>query len=193
VSTLLSAKLGGTRDLRTDELVSTVIHLLFAGQETNARVLGSLMWLVLSERERWLDLVAHPELALEAFEEALRMEPPVTFHARRTIEPVEIGGVAIPAGATVHLVFASANHDDAAFANPEEFDPRRENVTRHLGFGRGIHFCVGAPIARLESRIAVERLVERLPTLRLRPGETARHEPHVMLRGLESLYLEWDP
>ena len=193
VTTLLSAKLGGARDLRTDEIVSTVIHLLFAGQETNARVLGSLMWLVLSERERWLDLVAHTELALEAFEEALRMEPPVTFHARRTIEPVEIGGIVIPSGATVHLVFASANHDETAFDDPERFDPRRANVTRHLGFGRGVHFCVGAPLARLESRVAIERLSRRLPTLRLKPGETARHEAHVMLRGLESLYLEWDP
>jgi cytochrome P450 len=192
LTTLLSAELSGERPLTTGELVSSVIHLLFAGTETTARMLAMAMWHLLDPRENWQQLCADPTLAAKAVEEALRMEPPVIYHLRRTKEAVRFGDVEIPAGQPVHLLFASANRDDAVFPHPAVFDPRRDAITRHLGFGRGPHFCVGAPIGRLEGRVALEVLIQRLPTARLPAGHVPSVEEHVMLRGLETLLVEWD-
>lgn len=193
LSTIMGAKLAGERPLTDAELVSTIIHLLFAGQETNARVLGSAMAILLEDRSRWLALVADPSLASSVFEEALRMEPPVTYHLRTPKVPVAIAGVTIPAGEPVQLLFASGNHDETTFDRPDAYEPRRPGITRHLGFGRGVHFCVGAPIARLESRVALSTLARRLPGLELVPGQRIEREPHIMLRGIEALFVRWDP
>ena len=190
---LLDARLDDARPLDTEELVSSVLHLLFAGTETTARLLGSMMVLLLSDRGRWQAFVGDPAQAGAVMEEALRLEPPVIYHQRTAKADVELGGLTIPAGATVQLVFASGNHDPAAFPDPEAFDTGRAGLSRHLGFGRGPLFCVGAPIARLEVRVALETLARRASGLRLVPGDVPRHEPHVMLRGLERLDLEFDP
>jgi cytochrome P450 len=192
LTTLLSAELGGQRVLTTEELVSSVIHLLFAGTETTARMLAMAMWHLLNPRENWEELRVDPTLTPRAVEEALRMEPPVIYHLRRTKEAVRFGDVEIPAGQPVHLLFASANRDDGVFPHAAVFDLHRDGITRHLGFGRGPHFCVGAPIGRLEGRVALEVLLERLPTARLQTGHVPNVEEHVMLRGLESLLIEWD-
>ena len=192
LTTLLSAELGGKRPLTTEELVSSVIHLLFAGTETTARMLSSALWHLLDPRETWEELRRDPALAANAVEEALRMEPPVIYHLRQTREAVRFGDVEIPAGQPVHLLFASANRDAAAFHDAEDFDVHREGITRHLGFGRGPHFCVGAPIGRLEGRVALEVLLQRLPSVRLQTGYEPEPEEHLMLRGLERLPIEWD-
>jgi cytochrome P450 len=193
LGTLIAARLDDGRGLTTEELVSMITHFLFAGQETTARLLGTLMLRLLSVHERWERLVADPSLANAVSEEGLRLEPPVIYHHRATLEPVTLSGVEIPAGATLHLLFASANHDETAFADPEAFDPGREGLSRHLGFGRGVHFCVGAPVARLEMRIALQTLARRLPDLELVPGSDPQPEDHVMLRGLQRLDVCWDP
>jgi cytochrome P450 len=104
----------------------------------------------------------------------------------------ELGGQAIAEGDMVMVVFASANHDADHFAHPETFDLHRRNATRHLGFGHGIHSCVGAPLARLEARVALEVLAERLPTLRLAPGQQLRHVPTFVVHGFEQLQVEWE-
>jgi cytochrome P450 len=192
LTTLLQASLGGQRPLTTEELVSNVIHLLFAGTETTARMLTSATWHLLAESGSWARIATDPTLAGNAVEEALRLEPPVIYHSRMTREPVTLGGVTIPAGATVHLLFASANRDGATFVHPETFDLDRDNLSRHLGFGRGPHFCVGAPVGRLEGKVALATLVRRLPTARLADGYEPVPEDHLMLRGLERLPLEWD-
>jgi cytochrome P450 len=193
LTTLLSAELGGERPLTTEELVSSVIHLLFAGTETTARMLGSALWHLLDPRDTWEALRQDPALAANAVEEALRMEPPVIYHLRRTREAVRFDDVEIPADQPVHLLFASANRDGDAFHHPGEFDVHREGITRHLGFGRGPHFCVGAPVGRLEGRVALEVLIRRLPSIRLQAGYRAEPEEHLMLRGLKRLPIEWDP
>lgn len=192
LTTLLSAELSGERPLTTEELVSNVIHLLFAGTETTARMLTSAMWHLLDPREAWEELRRDPALATNAVEEALRLEPPVIYHLRQTKEAVRFGEVEIPAGQPVHLLFASANRDDTAFHHPETFDVHRDGITRHLGFGRGPHFCVGAPVGRLEGRVALEVLLWRLPSIRLESGFVAVPEDHLMLRGLERLPIEWE-
>jgi cytochrome P450 len=192
VSVLVETPLAGERPLTTDELVSTVIHLLFAGQETTTRLLASMLQLLLSERALWERLLAAPELAVNAVEESLRLEPPVTYHLRQAKRPVTVGGTDLDPGAAVHLVFREANRDPGVFADPNRFDLERENASRHLGLGRGIHFCVGAPIGRLEAKVAIEVLTERVPTLRLVPGTSPEREQHAMLSGLASLPVEWD-
>lgn len=192
VSVLVQTPLAGERPLTTDELVSTVIHLLFAGQETTTRLIASMLLLLLSERHLWERLIAEPELAPNAVEEALRLDPPVTYHLRQAKLPVTVGGTALEPGAAVHLVFAAANRDPAMFPEPAVLDLDRENASRHLGLGRGIHFCVGAPIGRLEAKVAIEVLTERVPTIRLAPGTTPERENHAMLSGLASLPVEWD-
>jgi cytochrome P450 len=90
------------------------------------------------------------------------------------------------------VLFSSANHDAAMFAEPEAFNPHRENVGRHLGFGGGIHYCIGAPLARLEMRIALETLSARLPSLRLASGHQTIYKPSLTIRSLAQLMVEWD-
>jgi cytochrome P450 len=186
---LVASRLDDGRELATAELVSMVIHLLFAGQETTVMLLGSLMWLLMKNPDQWEKLCARPQLATSALEEALRLEPPVTYHLRRTTEAVRLAGVDVPAGADVRVVFATANLDDQVFSDPTRFDIERSDVGRHLSFGRGIHFCVGAPLARLEARIVFEELAARLPGLKPASGNEAAYSPHRMLHGLSDLRL----
>jgi cytochrome P450 len=110
------------------------------------------------------------------------------------VTDTELGGVPIPAGAIVLVVFASGNRDDSHFSDPEAFDITRERVKHHLAFGHGIHLCLGAPLARVEGRIAFDRLFARLPNLRFSPkNDFAPMGPTVIFRGLEKLSLEFDP
>jgi cytochrome P450 len=192
VSVLAGTQLGGERPLTPEELVSTVIHLLFAGQETTTRLIASMLNLLLGERALWERLVADPALAPTAVEESLRLDPPVTYHMRQAKADVTVGGTRMRPGDAVHLVFAAANRDPAVFPDPGRFDLDRANASRHLGLGRGIHFCVGAPIGRLEAKVALEVLTDRVPTLRADPARQPEREEHVMLSGLASLPLEWD-
>ena len=190
ITELVTARLPGGRSIPVEEAISWIIHLLFAGHETNARSLASTVHLMLDERELWERIVVDESLIPGTVEEGLRMEPPVTYHTRTAVTDVEIGGAHVPRGSVVHLVFAAANYDADLFEAPTTFDPSRPNRSRHLGFGGGIHHCVGAPVARLESRVALEQLARRLPTLRLQSLQPAR-EVHVMLRGLLQLPVEW--
>ncbi len=192
VSVLVETPLGGERPLTRDELVSTVIHLLFAGQETTTRLLASMVNLLLADRPLWERVIAEPAVIPTAIEESLRLAPPVTYHMRQAKAPVSLGGADLEPGDAVHLVFASANRDESVFPEPDVLDLDRGNASRHLGLGRGIHFCVGAPIGRLEAKVALEVLTERVPTLRLIPDRPPEHESHAMLGGLATLPVAWD-
>ena len=191
ISLMLQEELPEGRPVSTEEAISTVIHLLFAGHETNARLLGTLMHQLLSVDGRWERLVNDTSLIASTVEEGLRLGPPVTYHSRTTLTKVAIDGVAIPGGSEVHLVFAAANRDPHQFPEPDAFSFERSNVRQHLGFGLGIHYCVGAPVARLESQVALETLASRMPNLRLREDFVPTHEPHAMLHGLTELLVEW--
>jgi cytochrome P450 len=188
---LTETRLEDGRELTTEELVSTIVHLLFAGQETTTRLIASMLNLLLGERELWERLLVDRELIPTAIEESLRLQPPVAFHLRESKGETEVGDARLGAGDAVALVFAAANRDPEVFDEPDHLDLERENANRHLGLGRGIHFCVGAPIGRLEARVALEILAERMPSLRL-GEEGARPESHAMLSGLATLPVEWD-
>ena len=119
-----------------------------------------------------------------------RAHPSCSF--RTALEEVEFGGVTIPKGAHIRIVYASANRDEARFHEPERFDIRRPDVKKHLAFGQGLHFCVGAPLARLEARLAIEALLRCLPGLRLVPGQKPGFLRSVTVRRHESLEVAWD-
>ena len=189
---LLNARVAGTEPLTRGEQLSILQQLLVAGNETTTNLIANMVVLLLERPEIWATLVAHPERAPAAVEEALRMEAPVQGLFRSTTREVELGGVRLPAGAHLQLLYAAGNRDAAEFADPGRFDLARPNVSSHLAFSGGAHFCLGASLARLEGRIALETLTARLPTLRLVPGEPLHRAPHFFLRGFEHLHVSWE-
>ncbi len=180
--------------LTEDELISMVFLLLVAGHETTVNLIGNGMYLLLTQRERWEQLCADPGLLPTAIEEFLRYEAPVeTATFRFTTEPVELGGATIPAHALVLVGLLSANRDAGRF--PEADLLRLDRAQNpHLAFGHGIHYCLGAPLARLEARTAFAGLTARFPSLRLAvsPDELA-WRPGLLLRGLFTLPVRLGP
>ena len=167
-------------------------ELLFAGHETTTGLIGNALRRLLTERHAWEEICRDPSLIPNAIEEVLRFDSSVIAWRRKTTEPVEIGGVRVPAGANLLLLLGSANRDPAVFEDPERFDIHRHNAKEHLSLGFGAHYCLGAPLARLEARIVLEELSIRLPSLRLVPGQTLRFQPNTTFRGPLSLLVEWD-
>ena len=190
---LVNARLEGVSPLTMPELLSVLQQLLVAGNETTTNLIGNMMMLVLQNPDQLQALRGDLSLAGNAVEEALRMEAPVQGLFRTTTVDAELGGVTIPQGSHLQLLYASGNRDESEYPDPDRFDVRRPNARTHLSFGGGIHFCIGAPLARLEARIALETLLRRLPNLRLKAGQSFERVPHFFLRGFEHLYLEWDP
>ncbi len=174
-----------------DELVVQMVNLFVAGHETTTHMLGNAIHLLLSEPSRWQAVVADPSLIPAAVEETLRADSSVPTFIRTATADTELAGKSIPEGDNVLVVFASANHDAEHFANPESFDLHRTGKVGHMGFGHGIHSCVGAPLARLEGRVVLEALASRLPKLRLVPDQQLRRLPQLIFRGFETLDVAW--
>ncbi|GAA1258141.1 cytochrome P450 [Kitasatospora nipponensis] len=174
--------------LSEDELTSLAFLILLAGYENTVHAIGNAVLALLERPDQLAALRAEPELVAGAVEEFLRHDGPAPTAIRRfPREDVEIGGVRVPAGETVLLALASANRDPGQFTDPDELDVRRrENA--HLALGHGIHYCLGAPLARLETEIALGALLRRLPGLALDlPREQLRHRPTLRSRGLLEL------
>jgi cytochrome P450 len=182
----------GEADLSIPELVELLLNLVFAGHETTASLLGTSLRHLLTEGHYWRAIQEDPQLIRSVVEEAIRFDGPSIGFFRIVAKSIEFNGVMLPSGARVFVLFSSANHDAAMFAEPEAFNPHRENVGRHLGFGGGIHYCIGAPLARLEMRIALETLSARLPSLRLAPNHQTIYKPSLTIRSLAQLMVEWD-
>jgi cytochrome P450 len=174
-----------------DEAVANVLTLQIAGTETTATNLTHTVMLLQEDRARWNAVAADPSLIPNAFEETLRFFPPLRAQPRRVTHDTELSGVKIPAGARLLWMITSANRDEEVFDHPDDFDLYRKNNRDHLTFGSFAHFCIGAPLARLESTIALECLVERLPDLRIRPGQTVEYPPNPMFNRPLSLRVEW--
>jgi cytochrome P450 len=191
-SDLLLARDGDLPALNHQEVTTIVYALLFAGHETTTGLIGNAMRRLLTERPAWGEICGNPALIPNAIEEVLRFDSSVIAWRRRTTQAVEIGGVPVPAEANLLLLLGSANRDSAVFEDPERFDIHRQNAREHLSFGHGAHFCLGAPLARLEARVVLEELSARLPSLRLVPGQTLRFQPNTTFRGPLSLLVEWD-
>jgi cytochrome P450 len=138
------------------------------------------------------EMCGDPARIPNAIEEVLRFDSSVIAWRRQTTQAVEIGGVPVPADANLLLLLGSANRDPAVFEDPDHFDIHRQNAKEHLSLGSGVHFCLGAPLARLEARVVLEELSARLPSLRLVPGQTLRFQPNTTFRGPLALLVEWD-
>ena len=139
----------------------------------------------------WQALCDEPQLIPQALEEMMRYDPSVCAWRRLTTAPSRIDGVDIPAGANLLLMLHAANRDEGVFPEPEAVCFDRDNLKEQLAFGYGIHYCVGAPLARLEMRILLETLVEQLPSLRLLPGQEIQYSRNISFRGPTALRVSW--
>ncbi len=187
VSALVQAEAAGDR-LSEDELLSMIFLLLLAGHETTVNLIGNGMAALLQHPDQTALLRAQPELIETTVEELLRFTNPVEHGTSRIArEAVEIAGVALPRGAHVLALISSANRDETVFAEPDRLDITR-HPNRHIAFGFGMHYCLGAPLARLEGRIAIQSLVQRFPEMCLAvPPQRLRWRSSVAVRGLREL------
>ena len=183
ISELLAVS-DGTDKLTEDELIGTAILLLNAGHEASVNGAGNAWRTLLLHPAAFAELRAAPGLAASAVEELLRFDTPAPMFERWVLEDVEIEGVRIPRGQELALLFASANRDGAAFPAADEVRLDR-SPNPHVTFGAGIHFCLGAPLARAELQILYRALAERLPTMELTAEPVFK--PRFILRGLETL------
>jgi cytochrome P450 PksS len=190
---LLQAEAAGDR-LSEDEVLAMVFLLLVAGHETTVNLIASATLALLEDRAGWERLRAEPELLGPAVEELLRFTSPVELATERYAwEDVDLAGVRIPRGDLVLAGLGSANRDPRQFAEPDRLDLTRE-PNRHLAFGQGPHYCLGAPLARLEGQIALATLVQQVPDLHLAISPTAlRWRRSQFLRGLRHLPVVTQP
>lgn len=178
VSDLLSA------DLDPDELVGTAALLLMAGHEATVNVIGNGVLALLTHRDQWNRLMADPELDERAVEELIRFDAPLQLFERTAVADTEVAGYPVPAGAKIAVLLGAAARDPAVVDRPDELDVGR-HPNPHLGFGLGVHYCLGAPLARVEVAAALAALRSRLPDLELAAPPVRR--PDFVMRGLREL------
>ncbi len=170
--------------LTEDELIGTTVLLLNAGHEASVNGAANSWWALFRNPDALARLRAEPRLVPTAIEELLRFDTPAPMFERWVLEDVEVGGVIIPRGQELALQFAAANRDPAAFDRPDEIVLDR-SPNRYLSFGAGIHYCLGAPLAKLEFEILFAAILDRMPALRV--VEEPAWKPRFVLRGLEAL------
>jgi cytochrome P450 len=189
-SYLVAAEPGGEALDLPDLIFGICGSLLAAGHETTTSLIATAMRHLLSHPQHWEALKEDRSLIPKVIEEVLRYVGITHGMMRATNEDVVLGGVAIPKGAHLLLLYLSGSRDEAQFPHADVFDPRREKQD-HLAFGRGIHYCLGAPLARLEMQIALEILLERIPEMRLVPGQNFEPTQSLVLRSMKHLRVEW--
>jgi cytochrome P450 len=190
ITQLVQAEEAGDR-LSTAELRANV-HLLFAaGHETTVNLIGNGFLALLRHPDQWRMLRADPSLIPNAIEEILRYESPVQAVGRTAAEPIELSGITLEPGSIVVSLVGAANRDPAVFENPDTFDITRKDL-RPLSFGGGIHFCLGAQLARIEAAVVFETVLRRLPDPRLVEPESPKWRSSFTLRGLTELPVVWD-
>lgn len=188
LSALVAAEDGGER-LSMDELIATSIMILNAGHEATVNVVGNGLFALISHPDQQALLRRDSSLIAPAIEEMMRYDTPLPLFRRWVLEDMQYKGVTFKRGEEIAFLLGSANHDPARFPQPEIFDiTRKENP--HLSFGAGIHFCLGAPLARLELQVALETLIIRLPDLRL-VSENPQYQGGFVFRGLKELVVTW--
>jgi cytochrome P450 len=190
IGLLAKARVDGER-IPMNELLGFAQFLLVAGSGTTTNLIGNFFDLMLEFPEQYAKLKAEPELLDQAVEEVLRYDAPVHGLFRTNNVPVELGGHDVPKDSKICLMWGAANRDPEQFERPNEFDITRDlkDLRRNLTFGQGLHKCLGAPLARLECRVAVEEFIRRIPEF-ARNGDTVRF-PYPTLFGLDHLPLRW--
>ncbi len=183
VTDLVLAADGADR-LTEDEIVGTCVLLLMAGHEATVNVIGNGLLAMLRHPDQWRRVVDDPDLTTPAAEEMIRYDSSLQLFERTAARPVEILGTRLDAGQKIAALLGAANRDPRVFAEPDRFDVARE-PNPHVGFGAGIHFCLGAPLARVEVQAVLAALRRRLPDTRLAAEPTRR--PEFVIRGLTGL------
>ena len=193
ISALVAVEDGGDT-LSEQELTSMATLLIVAGHETTVSLIGNAMVALLTHPEQRALIEADPSQLPRAVEELIRYDGPVERTLNRwATEDVELGGQTIRQGESVIVILGAADRDPSRFESPDVLDLTAERDARHLGFGRGVHFCLGAPLARVEAEIAIETLLRRLRGVRLAvPVEELRWRPVPLFRSLEAVPLTWD-
>jgi cytochrome P450 len=181
------------RPLDMPEMLSIVQQLLVAGNETTTKMLTEMMRLLAENPQQWQMVKEDPSRIDRVVEETLRLSTPTQGMWRIVTRDVELGGVAIPAGSRIVIVFSSANRDESVFADSDAFDPDRPGLREHIAFGKGIHYCLGANLSRLEGKVALEELSRRLDGFTLSASNTFEYFPSFMLRGLTRLDVDFTP
>ena len=191
-SELITAHEANPDDLTYREVESIIYGHSFAGHEIVSNFLSNSLLCLLPRRDDWNALCADSSLIPNALEEVLRIDSPQTSWRRVTNMDTSIAGATIPAGTQVFLSLGAANHQPSLFQAPTDFDIKRSNARKHISFGHGIHFCLGARLARLEASIAIETLTERLPNLRLVENCDLEYSANITFRGPKELIVEWN-
>ena len=188
------ARFEGERPLTDAEIIGMADHLYIGGNETTTFALTSGLWLLLSDPQIHAAVLADRQRIRNFVEEVLRLESPTMGMVRHTARDTEIAGVPIPKGSSVHLRYAAVNCDPRVFDRPAQLDVERTNANRHMAFSIGETHCPGAGLSRLEQNIALERILDRLASLRLTPGRNDfTHHPNVTLRAMKQLWVSFDP
>jgi cytochrome P450 len=190
-SDLLRQRDGDDEKATIRDIIAVTFNLLFAGHETTSSAAANTLHAVLSRQPIWKCIVEGSMDIPKVVEEGLRYDPPVQAWRRQAKEDVTLEGVHIPAGSHILLVFAAANRDPERFVKPDEFDPSRPDATQHITFGMGAHFCLGAPLARIEIGTMIERLAKRIPKLSIAPDNVLSYLPNTSFRGLRRLQVVW--
>jgi cytochrome P450 len=183
ISGLIAVEESGDQ-LTEDEIISTCNMLLIAGHETTVNLIANAILAMLRNPIQWTALGADAGRAPAIVEETLRYDPPTQLVGRAAADDMTIGGIEVPAGDAMLLLLAAAQRDPAEFDRPDTFDPDRGTL-RHLGFGRGTHYCLGGPLARLEAGMALSAITARFPDARL--DSEPQYKMNVTLRGLSEL------
>ncbi len=181
----------GAPAINVERVITHIMELVAAGNDTTANLMGHMAMYFADEPAQLAEAQADPALMENAVEEGLRRRGTSPGLFRITTRDVEIGGTVIPARSLVWLVYVSAGHDER-FPEPRKFDIHRENADKHMSFGRGRHKCMGAPLARLEARVGLNVLYERIPDLRIVPDQRLTYEPVLTVLTLQSLLAEWN-
>lgn len=185
ISLLIAAEIDGEK-LGMEDLLSFCMLLLVAGNETTTNLIGNSL-LTFTEHPETLDhLAKKPEDIPNAISEVLRYRSPAQSLFRKATKDVELGGQKIKKGDVLAVWFGAANHDPEVFPNPEVFDIHRNNHD-HLAFGHGIHYCLGAPLAKLEAKVAFETIFQNIEQIQVKPGATIERHPSVLMYRLEHL------
>ncbi len=171
------------------EAVAIMIVLVGAAGESTSSLVGSAIRILAEDKPLQRRLRQHPDALASFVEEVVRTEAPFKGHYRAVLRETRLGGVTIPADARVFLLWAAANRDPAVFERPDAFDPDRADIGEHLGFGHGIHFCIGARLARMEARVILEELLCRTSDIGLDAAVPVRHVPSIFVRRLDHLHL----
>ncbi|RLT32422.1 MAG: cytochrome P450, partial [Chloroflexi bacterium] len=190
-SDLIRLRNGDDAVLSLGEITSVVFGLLLAGHETTTGFLTNAIVQLLRDPARWQALAADPTGIPAAIEELLRLDTSVMAMRRVTTVDVSLGGQHIAAGSNILALIGAANHDPAHFVEPGAYDPTRPDARDHLSFGYGAHYCIGAPLARLEAQIVLRQLVQALPTAHVAPDQTMEYLPNTSFRGARSVRIRW--